>query len=338
MRSHTRILPVVLSCLALCALILDSKTALSGASEGLELCFRTVIPSLFPFFVVSIFLSSLLTCASFLKPVSKALKLPAGGEVYFLLGMLGGYPVGARCVAQACTQGKLSRQDGERMLGFCSNAGPAFLFGMGASVLPSMEMCFLVWGIHILSSILVGAAVPAAPAEGQCHREIKPISLSDALQQAIMAMAQVCGWVVVMRVVMRFMEQWFLWMLPSDLRMIFAGLLELSNGVCGLKEIPSLAIRFTLFSVFLSFGGICVLLQTKSVLQGSSLTGTQYFPGKVMQASWSLILSAAALPMVDPGGWRPAPLLLGVTGCGILMRLLQIRSKNSSRNLRTCRV
>ena len=34
-------------------LILDGRCALYGAAEGLELCIRTVIPSLFPFFFFS---------------------------------------------------------------------------------------------------------------------------------------------------------------------------------------------------------------------------------------------------------------------------------------------
>ena len=33
-------------------LILDGKTALEGARQGIELCLRTVVPSLFPFFLL----------------------------------------------------------------------------------------------------------------------------------------------------------------------------------------------------------------------------------------------------------------------------------------------
>ena len=40
------------------ALILDGRTAIDGARQGIELCLRTVIPSLFPFFVLSILLTS----------------------------------------------------------------------------------------------------------------------------------------------------------------------------------------------------------------------------------------------------------------------------------------
>ena len=51
--SKRKILTASLSASGILLLILDGKTAISGASEGLQLCIRSVIPSLFPFFVLS---------------------------------------------------------------------------------------------------------------------------------------------------------------------------------------------------------------------------------------------------------------------------------------------
>ena len=58
MKCLGRRISIVLPCAAMLALILDSKTALLGAQSGLDLCVRTVIPSLFPFFVISILLTA----------------------------------------------------------------------------------------------------------------------------------------------------------------------------------------------------------------------------------------------------------------------------------------
>ena len=49
----------ILSAAGMLALILDGRTALQGASEGLALCMQAVIPSLCPF----LFLSAILTSA-----------------------------------------------------------------------------------------------------------------------------------------------------------------------------------------------------------------------------------------------------------------------------------
>ena len=73
-------------------LILDGKTALAGARSGIALCLMTVIPTLFPFIVLSVLLSGALLGASIppLRPVGKILKMPAGTESLLLCAFLGG--------------------------------------------------------------------------------------------------------------------------------------------------------------------------------------------------------------------------------------------------------
>ena len=64
------------------ALILDGRTAIDGARQGIELCLRTVIPSLFPFFVLSILLTSSLLGSSLivLRPLGRLFGMPEGAE------------------------------------------------------------------------------------------------------------------------------------------------------------------------------------------------------------------------------------------------------------------
>lgn len=300
-----KLLPAMVAAFGMMALILDAKTGLRGAAEGLEMCVSTVIPALFPFFVVSGMLTASLGPIPLLRPLGRWLKLPNGGETYLLLGFLGGYPVGARCIAQGYRAGVLGKEDGERMLSFCSNAGPAFLFGMGAWVFPKMWMCWLLWLIHILSALFVGLTAPAKSGSTDAVMPKRSVSVTETMKQAIAAMAAVCGWVITMKVVLAFLERWVLWLLPETARILLSGLLELTNGVYALREVSSLSVRFCLFSLFLSFGGISVLLQTHSVLAGSGLIGRQYFPGKVVQAAMSMLLSGIALPFLQGEAWMP---------------------------------
>ena len=84
-------------------LILDAGTAAEGMRSGITLCLRTVIPSLFPFFVCSMVLNGSLTGQPFhaLRPLSRFCRIPRGSEALLLTGLLGGYPVGAQAVAEA---------------------------------------------------------------------------------------------------------------------------------------------------------------------------------------------------------------------------------------------
>lgn len=281
--------------LGMLVLILDGKTALAGGAEGMELCFKTVIPSLFPFFVMSNLLTSALSGVPLpvLRPLGQFCGMPKGMETLLISAFFGGYPVGAQTVAAAYRGGQLSREEAQRLLAFCSNAGPAFLFGMAASLFPRRWMAWALWGIHIVSAVLTSAFLPGKNASGAILPKTKAMSPTEALWQACRVMAAVCGWVVLFRVVIAFLDRWVLWLLPVTARVAVAGFLELSNGCCALASIPNPSLRFLLCSEMLAFGGLCVTMQTVSVTQGLSLRS--YIWGKLLQTALSLLLAGAVI-------------------------------------------
>ena len=81
------------------ALILDSRCAAEAAREALSLCARTLIPGLFPLLVVAGMLVPGLSGLR-METLSRLLGLPRGGEGIWLLGLLGGFPVGAAAISQ----------------------------------------------------------------------------------------------------------------------------------------------------------------------------------------------------------------------------------------------
>lgn len=289
-------------------LILDSATAVAGAKNGLELCLRTVIPSLFPFFLLSQVLLGAFsgTPMPLLWPLAKCCGIPEGMESIFLPAFLGGYPVGAQCVAQAYQDGNLSRQDARHMLSFCNNAGPSFLFGMVGAVFSRRSAPWLLWGIHIGSALLWGyLTAPKGPGKST-PSVAQAVPLPQALQSAIRVMGTVCGWVVVFRILIAFCQKWFFRAFSGEIQVVFMGLLELSNGCCALPGIPEEEIRFLICSGILALGGGCVLLQTMSVV--ADLGIQSYLVGKLMQAVFSITFSTGLLY----GFWWCIPLFLAV--------------------------
>ena len=165
-------------------LILDGKTALAGGAEGIELCLKTVIPSLFPFFVLSILLTSSLSGVTLpvLRPLGRLCGMPEGTEALLISGFLGGYPVGAQSVAAVYRSGQLPRREAERLLAFCSNAGPAFLFGMASSLFPRQWMAWALWGIHIAGAVFAAVLLPGGGCGPVRLPEKKALSLKCLLR------------------------------------------------------------------------------------------------------------------------------------------------------------
>ena len=295
-----RILPGVVAALGMLILILDSKTALHGAAEGIDLCIRSVIPSLFPFFLLSgIVVKSMTgTKLPLLRPLGQLLGIPAGAETLLISAFLGGYPVGAKCIRDAWAGGGISKRDAERMLWFCCNAGPAFLFGMVGPLFPSGKSSSILWGIHITAALIIGFFHPGKSEETAKLPVSGNVNISISLLDTIKVTAQVCGWILIFRVLLTFLGRWFLWILPEWLQVTITGFLELSNGCLDLASVNSEPIRFLLCSAMLSFGGCCVALQTRSVTQGLNLRG--YYLGKLLQMVLSLLLSSMYLGLISP--------------------------------------
>lgn len=329
MRKKGQPLQLALCSIVMLLLILDAKTALTGAREGIFLCIYSVLPSLFPFLIVSQMLTSRLvgTTVSFLRPISKLCAIPKGAETILLLGFLGGYPVGAQAVTDACRQGHIDKDDANRLLGFCNNVGPSFLFGMFGPLFSSLYIPWALWFIHILSALTVGAILPNKK-DSSCKLTVSvPMTLPQAMERAIRIMANICGWVIAFRVIIAVLSRWFLWLLPLQAQILTSGLLELSNGCHALRALPSEASRFIISSAITAWGGLCVGMQTVSVT-GNLGTGA-YFPGKVLQCLFSVLLASLLLPVLFKTAMPvPAMFFLGIAaGSIIIIQRLFCRKK-----------
>ena len=284
----------ILAFLGMLILILDSKTALTGASGAIELCFKTVIPSLFPFFVLSILLTNSLSGSStkLLRPIAKAFRIPSGASILPVCSILGGYPVGAQSIGRLYQEKVLSKQDAEILLAYCNNAGPAFIFGMVACLFPQRWVPWALWIIHILSAYFVSRWFQCGD-NAEKALLVKEMTISDAVSASVKTMSQVCGWIILFRIIITFLSRWILWIFPTPLQILIAGFMELTNGCVELMAIEDIKIRFVICSAMLAFGGICVAMQTGSVTPGLKLT--HYFLGKTLQTlicvslSWAFI-------------------------------------------------
>jgi hypothetical protein len=313
MRKKMCMVEVILPSIGIAALILDSSTALAAAADGVELCLRTVIPTLFPFFFLSIILTNIIggRNISLLRPLGKFCNLPLGAESLFLIGLLGGYPTGAQAVTECYQRGQLSKVCAKRLLGFCNNAGPAFIFRIMGSLFDSQLIPWQLWAIHILSAAITGSLIPENHKSNFTNIENNQICIQSAFKKALLAIASVCGWIILFRVLIAFLQRWLLWFLPKTMSIAIIGLLELANGSFELQKIDNESLRFILSSVFLSFGGLCVGMQTISVT--ADIGACWYFPGKIIQCVLSFTMATiVSFFLLDPLPYHQPMLLFGI--------------------------
>lgn len=291
-------------------LILDSQTALEAARESVQFAIQTVIPSLFPFFFLSGWLTgSGLGSFRILSGVARLFHMPDGCSYLLLPAFLGGYPSGAQAIASAYQQGQLSKESAERLLGYCSNAGPSFLFGILTSCFPAVWMCWALWAIHIAGALLAARLLPAVSEDCIRISKIrKQQTMSDILLRSVKTTAIVCGWVILFRILIAFLERWCLWLVPQPIQVFLKGAIELTNGCCALNQILDVGLRFVLCAALLAMGGVCVTMQTKAVVR--SLDLRYYRLGKGIQCAFSVIAASAILYRSAIAFFIPAAFLL----------------------------
>lgn len=282
-------------------LLLRPEASAQAVREGLGLCARTVIPSLFPFFaVVSLLLQLGLAerlqgvCAPFMGPMFHLRGICA---LPLLTGLLGGYPSGAKTAADLYTQGQITRREAELLLGFCDNCGPGFLLGyVEAGILGSARAGAYLFLIHVCSALLVGMVLcrlcgdrgSALLGSSLPARVIPfPQALTAAVSGALASTLSICAFVVLFRVLAA--------LPPVRLPAPLLGVLEMVTGTAALA--PGRA-GFIAAAVMVGWGGLSVHCQAMAVAAPAELSFRWHWIGKALQAALSGLLAAALWPVI----------------------------------------
>lgn len=274
-------------------LLARPEMASAAVRDGLSLCARTVVPSLFPFFVVTALLlqsglDSLLRpiCAPFMVPL---FRLRGECAAPLLAGFLGGYPAGARSAAQLCEQGGISRGEAERLLGFCNNCGPGFLIGfVGTGVFGSVRAGAALLAVHIAAALVSGMILCRLPGSSEpprltCNLPTLSVSFAKALTSsvsgALSSTLSICAYVVFFRTAAA--------LLPSELPAAVLGTVEMVSGIATLSKN---AASFVAAAGITAWGGVSVHCQTMAVAGDLSLK--YHTLGKLLQTVISVALAA----------------------------------------------
>ena len=273
-------------------LIFDGRTAIYGMGEGIKLCSYTLIPSLFPFIVLGSLIceATVETGIGFLRPIAKRFSIPEGAESLLLIGLLGGYPIGAQAVAAAYQKGQLSRSEAEKLTVICNNPGPAFLFGVLGSIVSNRKYLWILWGIQIITALLISLIIPGRNLPVASIPKDNATPFPELLAKASGSMLNICSCVVFFRMVLEFLHRWILWAIPGIWTVVISGMLELSNGCLLLSTVTDPNLRLVLASGLLCFGGICVLMQTGAVCRGIKIS--QYLFWKFLQSLLCVSITA----------------------------------------------
>ena len=255
-----------------------------------------MIPALFPFMVVTGLLVRL-GFGQWLAPdmaglMASLFRLPGCAGSALLLGLVGGYPIGARTAAELYASGDLTRQEAERLLTFCNNSNPVFLISvLGAGVFGSVRAGLWLWLIHVCAALLTGLLFrglgrgrKTVPPAISFQAPSLPAAFVSSVRDSAGTMLSVCAFVT------------FFYVLISPLTVLPGPWAALAVG-CGelfslTPLLPCDRTGFLLAAGCAGWGGLSVLCQTAALLDGTDLPLAPCLLGKLTHGLLSALLAA----------------------------------------------
>lgn len=257
----------------------------AGMRAGLTLCAHAVIPSVFP--------SLILTDLLFSRPTeviegtlgrlfARFFRVSPRGAVGWIAGLLCGFPVGAITVASDVRQGLISREEGEYLLSFVNNTGPAFLVGgVGLGLFGSAKVGWALYLLQIPVSLSVGFLFrPKAPfcrtrcADSGIAAPDPVASIVRASEGCVRIVGFVCFFSVLSSLISLFLPE-------GPTLALASSCLEVGTGVARAASlaVPFPALPLAAFAV--CFSGASVCLQTFAALNGTGMRRSFYWRGKI---------------------------------------------------------
>ncbi len=287
-------------------LILINPSEISSAvSEAVENCLEVIIPSLFAFTTLSVYLQKSGLYRTVLKPLtfplSKLLRLDEELCAVIILGNIGGYPVGIKLLSSLVSSGRLDKDGASRLLCCCYGSGPSFVVGIaGMRVFGSASAGGIIFASCFLSSLVIAVLV-RFKGDIALKPENGNVSLGaecfiSSVESAAKVMFTVCVMITGFAVINRLLELIGVFaLLKGPLELLGMG--ENSEAavrsvfeVSRLSALTPGAWVMPLCAALLSFGGICVLTQVQALSGGISLKRfiLSRIPASIMSALFTV--------------------------------------------------
>ena len=315
-------LPLLTSILFIFLLLTNPVTSSNLVLSGLITWCSKMIPSLFPFMVLSGIL--LRTGLSFhlsklLYPLLGTLFCLSPDCIYVIfMGFLCGFPMGANIIAESLSLNKISKREASLLLAFCNNIGPVYFISFASVLCPyypiwiSLSIMYLVplsYGLTLRYTRYCDIPIYKSirhknKKERKKHQNNFTLhntdnvlktppaasfgnALQESLQKAITSILSLGGYMVIFTVLqLPFYNSYY--QLSAPYIHVLKGLLEISSGITAIQPYPEL--YAIVYALLLPFCGLCCLYQTYAMIQNTPLSLLAYFKHKLAQTFCTLFI------------------------------------------------
>ncbi len=309
----------IMLCGALVSLpIIFSKAVSLGVKNGIEISLTLAIPSLFCFMVICDILYKSGLINALIAPIRKILckfyNLDKNSLGVVVLSQIGGFPVGAKLIADLVKSKKLDLKSAENMLCYCVNCGPAFLVSaVGVSLFGSIKLGLVIFACELFASCACGFIVRGCmkqqnlTMQEQSKKDYASIVVTSTAS-CVRAMAMICAFIILFCALTQVLENCGLYPLLQKIikseqgynavKIFISGILEVTNG-CFVLSSASFYQKLILSVLFTSFGGICVHMQIMSIVAPCGIKLKKFYLMRIIYCAISTLSAFICTKFID---------------------------------------
>lgn len=308
------------------ALLLSPEIGLKAAVYGMDIWWKTVFPSLLPFFILTELLAGLGVIAFFGSLTGGIMqfffRVPGPAGVGWILSLASGFPSGARIAAHLRNEKLISQIEAERLVAFAHSSNPLFILSAVASgFLHDPDSGFILAFAHYSAAFLVGitmrfyggkSVLPKVPSKGalQSFKEARRqdgrafgTMLADAVISSVQTLMLVGGFIIFFSILMAMLKQHGVVTSFSSLlthyginaaytEALLMGFFELTSGA---QQASSDQINreagLVMIAAILGFSGLSVHAQVAAVISKTDIRYTPFLAARFLHSFYAVAIT-----------------------------------------------
>ena len=268
--------------------LFNSTIVINGVLQYTELFFKKLFPACFIFFVIG----SLLLEYNFPYIITKILHINGASFYVILLSMISGFPSGSKYISDLYKKDIISLKLANYLIMFTHFPNPIFVLGSISLLFKDNLYAIYILISLILSNLIIGIIFRPKNKEFIKCNINNNYNFSDCLNKniinSIKTIILIYGVSVFFYLVSNIISKYF----SSNIYnyILVNGVFDLTNGVflTSLIRIDFIKALFILF--FISFGGISINMQVKSIISDTNISYYKFLVGRLLQFIFSIII------------------------------------------------
>ncbi len=281
---------ILVTLITLLILYLINSNIIVNAIIDYSILFLT---KLFPVSLLFFIFSTLLIDYGLIELIQYYLKINTSSLYVLLISAISGFPSGAKYTKELLEKNLIDENTANKIIMFSHFPNPLFILGSVYLVLKDKEICLKLLLAIIISNIIIYIfSKDKKSTKNNIKKLTVPSNFSNVLSKAVTnafnTLLLIYGTSLFFYLVATIITKYIT--LNTNSFIILNGFFDLTKGVFSTTLLNNLTLRAIYILIFISFGGLSIHMQVKSIITDTSIKYKYFFIGRIIGTILSLII------------------------------------------------